>query len=970
MDAILFASQLALSGERLVESAPSESRPRASSTAPTFNKRGSVVDEKTTALPDRLHFSGTVDDTKKLYDELTKALERGYAARALQREPHMVLLRDEFYHLKGPNGETSLKEVIARLLVRFLRSQDIATPSEGRPGAVAGGAGAASPGLSDDDVLAYVLERPLPTDDLGKKAALLKPHDRQYLNLTHDILNVYLPHALKKIDRVTFGVMSDADLLHAKKNDPMMPRSRAKLAIPFVSKDVPSPASEFAQPDVVIGLTVLGYRIEGLRFGDFCEALEKLQADFQSEGGAKAERPSALRYAAWITSCGGGVCSETAIDGGAAASAAADGDDCGCPTSPAVKPMDFGERHLPLGLLDRTDERQTKPLFALLRKCPEFIHWYLEQCIFPKFMRFQEHKLSASGQDLGGAMLFSRRIGFSGTPSELLPRDLGACQFEPGSEGDIIFTLTTPRIMSFFHLDDQWNPRSLLRMIATASEGGVPRYHALIDTGALITGLSNLEVARFLVSEPGFLKGIDGVVYLDEADRKMIFMRAQNTMMRLEEASCQLTRRFCFYDQIHTTGMDIKHHLAACAAITLGKDMTWRDYAQGGYRMRGIGKGQTLELLITPEVRQLIRADLAKIGTPAGADAANAASADAASTRDEPAASANEAAADGFEAWETNAFEMPRRVAAWLELQQLRSEKMQFQMLQLQNLTDVWRRPAQAVLLAQYSAAMHGSPSEDVFEALKVFKEPVGMKVDDVVPEVQTVREVLDAKVAAQHYWVKRFTEAQEATVAYVKDQLAGDADQRSDNATALDVEQQLEQETEQEQQKELEQHTEMEKFIELEYSREDEQPTPWAFEELKTARGPPLGDAAAGASTAARAAPFFYGGSQFKLYRQQPVQLPTRQTARGEVEDLKVSTNFFNRAWSGERRLRNLIITLDGRRAPSAHEGALPIAPDMQPRLDACLDRIWKLLVSRKYERSGASVEAEGGAPASTPSS
>ena len=82
----------------------------------------------------------------------------------------------------------------------------------------------------------------------------------------------------------------------------------------------------------------------------------------------------------------------------------------------------------------------------------------------------------------------------------------------------------------------------------------------------------------------------------------------------------------------------------------------------------------------------------------------------------------------------------------------------------------------------------------------------------------------------------------------------------------------------------ELEQHTEMEKFIELEYSREDEQPTPWAFDELKTARGPPLGDAAAGASTAARAAPFFYGGSQFKLYRQQPVQLPTRQTARGET--------------------------------------------------------------------------------------
>ena len=43
-----------------------------------------------------------------------------------------------------------------------------------------------------------------------------------------------------------------------------MPRSRFKLAIPFVGKDVPSRASEFAHPDVIIGLTVLAYRCERL----------------------------------------------------------------------------------------------------------------------------------------------------------------------------------------------------------------------------------------------------------------------------------------------------------------------------------------------------------------------------------------------------------------------------------------------------------------------------------------------------------------------------------------------------------------------------------------------------------------------------------------------------------------------------------------------------------------------------------
>ena len=42
-----------------------------------------------------------------------------------------------------------------------------------------------------------------------------------------------------------------------------------------------------------------------------------------------------------------------------------------------------------------------------------------------------------------------------------------------------------------------------------------------------------------------------------------------------------LEKRFAFYDQVHTTGMDIQHVLSASAALTLGKDMTWRDYAQG-----------------------------------------------------------------------------------------------------------------------------------------------------------------------------------------------------------------------------------------------------------------------------------------------------------------------------------------------------------------------------------------------------
>ena len=47
-------------------------------------------------------------------------------------------------------------------------------------------------------------------------------------------------------------------------------------------------------------------------------------------------------------------------------------------------------------------------------------------------------KLSACGQELGGDMLFPRRLGFSGTPSNLLPREFGGCKFADGDDARIL----------------------------------------------------------------------------------------------------------------------------------------------------------------------------------------------------------------------------------------------------------------------------------------------------------------------------------------------------------------------------------------------------------------------------------------------------------------------------------------------------------------------------------------------------
>ncbi|CAL1127968.1 unnamed protein product, partial [Cladocopium goreaui] len=123
--------------------------------------------------------------------------------------------------------------------------------------------------------------------------------------------------------------------------------------------------------------------------------------------------------------------------------------------------------------------------------------------------------------------------------------------------------------------------------------------------------MSNLEVAQYLLQHG--LEGLDGVLFLNERNERVDLAGAtvvleRDSMKIIELAQCGLSpeQRFTFYDHVHTTGMDVKQPLLCTAALTLSKDMTLRDYAQGAYRMRGIGRGQRIEVLLTPEVRSLM----------------------------------------------------------------------------------------------------------------------------------------------------------------------------------------------------------------------------------------------------------------------------------------------------------------------------------------------------------------------------
>jgi Ca2+-binding EF-hand superfamily protein len=575
-----------------------------------------------------------------LLEQISAAIGTGLLERHMQSSPHTVLLNTDFYY-------TSILPLMCDWVMLWIEAQHLT-------------------GITSAQLREYLMTPG--THGLELASAVehgVTPHFRKMINLARDWLRSYLPHVLQKIDRVSFGLLSEDDYARAIKNDPNIPETRAKLAIPFLGKDVPSETSEFAHPDVIIGLTYMAYRYEGLRYADFCEIIDSMHSSLSKELGPYLKRPSVLRYARWVHEATGQIRGESPPLVAPLAATAADDEE-------AVEVIDTRPEVMPLRLLKRSNVDHMQALFDLVIREPLVIQWYLNDFVFPAHLRHQKIKLSASGVEVGGDMLFSRRVGFSGTPSDLLPLELGKCDYEKGTDGMMVHVLTSSQMVGASYVEEDWSVRSLLKRVATQTNpAGEPMFQALIDTGALITGFSNKGVAEYLL-EHG-LAWADGVVFLDELDRKMVLVRATKRVVKLAQCGIPAEKRFAFYDQVHTTGMDISHRLDACAALTLGKDMTFRDYAQGAYRMRGLSKGQTIHLLVTPEIARLIQRQLElAAGGPRPVIA---------STVGTPAA-------------------LLESVVAWLVINAMQSEQTQFNQLAIQNVTNVWRKNAFKDLIA------------------------------------------------------------------------------------------------------------------------------------------------------------------------------------------------------------------------------------------------------------------------------
>lgn len=314
-----------------------------------------------------------------------------------------------------------------------------------------------------------------------------------------------------------------------------------RLCVPYRAKDNPSLRSEFSHPDVVILLTSLNYYYAGLDDDDLFLAFNHLAKSDQAD----------TEYQAWVNDA-------------------------------SMLPHSYRQL-VGVNLEDR--HHCTDCIFPALRFSKAAIDYFLARIVFPKEMKEFPDKLSASGWDIG-EIKANPTVGFSGTNDSRKTLPLSVKQLDLPEQNHtnalVLEYLLQPENSVVCIPNQEEAPKSdaqlLLDLVSTLD----PPAQVVLDVGAQILELSNLEVAgRWLEMLPK--EGpIQAVVFINDSDEICVLDRnGRVELLQISHFARQMEACFVFLDEAHTRGIDLKLPLNYRAAVTLGPGITKDKLVQG-----------------------------------------------------------------------------------------------------------------------------------------------------------------------------------------------------------------------------------------------------------------------------------------------------------------------------------------------------------------------------------------------------
>lgn len=399
------------------------------------------------------------------------------------------------------------------------------------------------------------------------------------LSLLKEYLTEFLPFALMKRYRVDYG-----PYIRKRQNDKgetVIDRfDHFRSAIPYANKDEPKGKNTgYQTPEITILLTMTGYEIEGLTIGDLTILLRHLitkRESFEKYHGVARKNPADELYSRWMAAV---------------------------TPPPDLPPEDiflFKQLQV-LSAVDPAQPAHLRLLHRLLRCEREAIGYYLSRFVFPQELKHYPGRLSSNAQDLGDGWI----VTFTGTVDnkDTFPPDLTPVK-QSGTDARVLDVVTRPQNREI-HGITFTSTAELLDLVVKDIAARDTR--AFIDAGALVTGMSNLDVARYILARAD----VDGVVYMNDADNGL-FEKGEYLIIKRHHKEPvplkgnEVARKFTYYDHAHTTGVHIDQIMTARAVITVSAMMR-RDFGQGAMRMRELAEQQTLVTWIPERILAHIR---------------------------------------------------------------------------------------------------------------------------------------------------------------------------------------------------------------------------------------------------------------------------------------------------------------------------------------------------------------------------
>ena len=381
--------------------------------------------------------------------------------------------------------------------------------------------------------------------------------------------------------------------------DPNFKGFYRRTAFPFKGKDTPILHSNFSHPDVFICFSILSCFYAGLSKADIENCMAFINKSFYTK---------ADRYAAWIRSL------------------------------PAQKRDELPASLHQLGGVDLSDSQHIDWLYAAFQHHPDIIAFHIRHVILA-YVDEYPYKLNADGFSIA---ITPNWVGTSGTLDNryVLPEDVkkvtstqlrralpemssdmrdAVLSEISATDGKLLKKIGTSDLCDiriFEYTDSAAMLNDIVRETLRRHHKKNAMVHALLDRGALITGMSNQSVAKYLITE--FSKHTQlpfaGVVYFEDTSGiPMVALKREGRppqCLELRNVSLSPNVLFVYFNDVKTRGVDMVLPMVSTGIITIGPQLKKDDFVQAVMRLRRFGEGQTITAWIPEDVSKKIKSGL------------------------------------------------------------------------------------------------------------------------------------------------------------------------------------------------------------------------------------------------------------------------------------------------------------------------------------------------------------------------